>query len=131
MSDLLQTSPTILLVEPDDQVRPTLKQSLQRWGYRVIVALDNEDAVERVKPDGMQIDAILINQLEHTIEQLIDIGQFIRQTSKSTHSCIVILADRYGSDLEGHDVQLGEREYVTYLEDGQQLKDLLYRLCPP
>jgi hypothetical protein len=32
--------------------------------------------------------------------------------------------------MEGKDVKVGESEYVTYLEDGQQLINLLYRLCP-
>jgi len=32
--------------------------------------------------------------------------------------------------LEGKDVQVGDREYVSYPEDGQQLMDLLQKICP-
>ena len=39
------------------------------------------------------------------------------------------MAERYGVELEGKDVQVGKSEYVTYLEDEQQLINLLRRLC--
>ena len=126
-----QTPPTILIVEPDDQVRPALIHNLRRWGYRVIVALDEEDATERVKNGGLQADVILLNQMQQSIDQFVNIGRSIRQSAeRSTNTPIVIMAERYGNDLEGQDVQVGEREYVTYLEDGQQLMNLLHNLCP-
>lgn len=43
---------------------------------------------------------------------------------------IIVMAERYGADMEGKDVQVDDTEYVTYLEDGQQLMNLLHRLCP-
>jgi hypothetical protein len=43
---------------------------------------------------------------------------------------LLIMAERYGTDLEGQDIQVGDNEYVSYLEDGQQLKLILHRLCP-
>jgi hypothetical protein len=38
------------------------------------------------------------------------------------------MAERFGLDMEGLDVLVSESEYVTYLEDGQQLMNLLHRL---
>lgn len=46
----------------------------------------------------------------------------------SSRAPIIILAERYGPDLEGQDIQVGDNEYVSYLEDGEQLKLLLQRL---
>ena len=43
---------------------------------------------------------------------------------------IIVMAEQYGADMEGKDVQVDEAEYVTYLEDGQQLINLLHPLCP-
>jgi hypothetical protein len=40
------------------------------------------------------------------------------------------MAERYGEDMEGKDINVGESDYVTYLEDGEQLLNLLQRLCP-
>ncbi|MBD3885689.1 response regulator transcription factor [Phormidium tenue FACHB-886] len=122
---------TILLVEPDDTVRPILKDNLRRWGYAVIVTLDAADALQRTRDGGALFDLILLNQFGQSIEEFIDIGRHIRQQAAvASWVPIVILAEKYGVELEGQDIQLGESEYVTYLEDGEQLKNLLYKLCP-
>lgn len=122
---------TILLVEPDDTVRPILKDNLRRWGYQVIVTLDEADALQRIRTGSEPFDLILINQFEQSLDQAITMGQRLRQGSDPFSSVpIVIMAERYGVELEGQDQQVGDKEYVTYLEDGQQLRNLLYRLCP-
>lgn len=124
-------APLILLVEPDDNVRPLLKNNLQNWGYRVIVTLDGADALQRTQSGCETFELILLNQFDQAITFLLGLGQQIRQHSElSSHIPIVILAEQYGDDVEGQNLQVGENEYVTYLEDGQQLKDLLYQLCP-
>ncbi|MBD2037053.1 hypothetical protein H6F76_18965 [Leptolyngbya sp. FACHB-321] len=127
-----QQPPVILIVESDDEVRPALVHNVQRWGYRVIVSLDVKDAIERVREGALKIELILINQVGQSIDQLLDGGRAIRQQSAehSINAFIVVLAEKYGEDLEGQDVQLGAYEYITYLEHGDQLMELLYRLCP-
>lgn len=122
---------TILLVEPDDAVRPILKDNLRRWGYRVIMAFDEADALQRISNGGESFDLILINQFKQSLDQTLEMGRRFRSSLDSSNSIfIVIMAERYGVELEGQDQQVSDREYVTYLEDGQQLKNLLYRLCP-
>lgn len=148
-----QTPPstTILLVEPDDTVRPILTDNLRRWGYTVIVTLNGADALQRIQEGEESFNLILLNQFDQTISQLIDLGQQIRQEmlqemrsevhpevrqetdlqENQEHPIpIVIMAEQYGVELEGQNIQVGDSEYVTYLEDGQQLKNLLYQLCP-
>ncbi|MBD1862316.1 response regulator transcription factor [Trichocoleus desertorum] len=39
-SSTQDSSPIILVVEPDDETRPLLKHNLKHQGYRVIIALD-------------------------------------------------------------------------------------------
>jgi DNA-binding response OmpR family regulator len=125
-------SPVILVIEADDEVRPILVHNVQQWGYRVIVSLDVKDAIERVREGALEIDIILINQVGLSIDQLIDSGRSIRQQSAehSIKTFIVVMAEEYGEDLEGQDVQIGAYDYITYLEHGEQLMKLLYRLCP-
>lgn len=130
MSQNLLPLPTILLVEPDDQVRPVIRDNLRHWGYTVIVALNVADAIHRTRGGGEPFDLILLNQFEQEIDRLIDMGCYLReQANCSSQTPIVIMAEKYGIELEGRDVQVGESEYVTYLEDGQQLRNLLYKLC--
>lgn len=122
---------TILLVEPDNTVRPILRDNLHGWGYQVIVTLDAVDALERTKGGNEPFDLVLLNQFEQSIEQAVEAGRQIRhQAALSSRLPIVITAEQYGTDLEGQNIQVGDNEYVTYLEDGQQLKQLLYQLCP-
>jgi CheY-like chemotaxis protein len=124
-------SSMILLVEPDDDVRPILRENLNNWGYEVILALDGADAIQRMKGRNELIDLILLNQTGQSINSVIDMGKQIRQSADFLSRVpIVVIAEQYGVELEGQNIQVGEDEYVTYLEDGQQLKNLLYRVCP-
>lgn len=131
MNQIPTTSPCIFVLEPDDDVRPALKHNLQNWGYKVIMALDKEDAIQRTQGGRDRFDLILLNQGDCSIDEMMAIGQQIRQnTELDSRAPIIIIAEKYGEDLEGQDIQIGNNEYVTYLEDGQQLKNILHRLCP-
>ena len=131
MSEKQNTAPTILMVEPDDDVRPLLRTNLHRQGYRVIMTLDEEDAIARARGNSDRPDLILINQYRLALDKVIHRGRRIRQDAGlPSDTPIVIMAERYGEDMEGKDVKVGESEYVTYLEDGEQLINLLQRLCP-
>ncbi|HEY9697041.1 MAG TPA: hypothetical protein V6D10_07245 [Trichocoleus sp.] len=122
--------PTIFVLEPDDEVRPVLTQNLKNWGYQVVMACNESDAMQRVQKHR-RFNLILLNQFRQSIEESRAIGQLIRKAAGlDGHTSIVIMAEQYGADLEGQDIQVGEGECVTYLEDGEQLKRLLYRLCP-
>lgn len=125
------TPPTILVVEEDDEVRPLLSQNLRNQGYHVVVALNEADAIERTKGGSFCPDVILLNQVGRSIQEYTVMGQRICQsTGIASHTPIVVMAENYGADMEGKDVQVDDTEYITYLEDGQQLINLLHRLCP-
>ena len=125
------TPPTILLVEEDEEVRPVLSQNLRNQGYHVVVALNEADAIERTKGGSFCPDLILLNQVGRSIQEYAVMGQRIcKSTGIGNHTPIIVMAEQYGADMEGKDVQVDDTEYVTYLEDGQQLMNLLHRLCP-
>ncbi|MGI2905944.1 hypothetical protein [Tolypothrix sp. VBCCA 56010] len=105
--------------------------NLRNVGYHVIVALDEESAIERAIGGRKSPDMILINQVRLSIEEFINMGRRIRQAvGLPSHTPIVVIAEKYGEDMEGKDVKVGESEYVTYPEDAEQLINLLHRLCP-
>jgi DNA-binding response OmpR family regulator len=125
------TPPTILLVEEDDEVRPLLSQNLRNQGYHVVVALNEADAIERTKGGSFCPDLILLNQVGRSIQEYVVMGQRIcKSAGIGNQTPIIVMAEQYGADMEGKDVQVDDTEYVTYLEDGQQLMNLLHRLCP-
>ena len=120
---------TILLVEEDDDTRPLLRGNLQSHGYRVIVALDEEDALERVGGGHVQADLVLVNLIGKPPEEVLNIGRRIREHAKyDGHTPLVVMAEKYGEDLEGTDVNVGGNDWITYPEDAAQLHNLLKRL---
>ena len=124
-------APCIFVLEPDDDVRPALKHNLQHWGYNVVMAIDEEDVSQRIQAGQNRFDLILLDQSNRSLDQMMAIGQQIRQsTERDSQTPIVVLAERYGADLEGQDMQMGDQAYVTYLEDGEQLKRILQQVCP-
>ena len=131
MSEKKDVPPTILMMELDDDTRPLLKLNLGNWGYHVISALQEEDAIALTRGTRDRPGLILLNQVNLAIDEVTNIGRRIRHGAElPTSTPIVVMAERYGADMEGKDVKVGESEYVTYLEDGEQLMNLLHRLCP-
>jgi DNA-binding response OmpR family regulator len=120
---------TIFLIEEDDDTRPTLRQNLKNDGYRVLLAIDEEDALDRVDGNSAQADLVLINLLGKSLEAVLAAGRRIREHAKyDGHTPLVVMAEKYGADLEGTDVNVGGNDWITYLEDHDQLKNLLASL---
>ena len=120
---------TIFLVEEDDDTRPLLKRNLQSYGYRVIVALDEEDAMERVGSGHVPADLVLINLVGKLPAEILASGRRIREHAKyDGHTPLIVMAEKYGADLEGTDEHVGGNDWITYPEDADQLKNLLARL---
>ncbi|MEC4891491.1 MAG: hypothetical protein SAL07_22135 [Oscillatoria sp. PMC 1051.18] len=122
----------ILVVEPDEEVRSLLVENLRLQGYHVFLAIDEETALARTRDGCERPDVILLNQVGKTIDEYIEMGIRIRENAQvSVLTPIVVMAEKYGIELEGSDIKVGENEYVTYPEDAEQLMNLLDRLCNP
>ena len=119
--------PVIFFIEEDDDARPLLRRSLKKLGYHVSLAVDQEDALERVGKGCFTADLVLIELLGKTPEEILIVARNICRTG-NLDIPIVVMASRYGADLEGQDVRISEKEYITYLETADQLPNLLARL---
>ena len=122
--------PTIFLIEEDDDTRAVLKQSLSRYGYRLSVAIDEEDALDRVSNGPMSADLVLINLVGKSVEDTLQMGRRIREQAKlDGNTPLVAMAEKYGKDLEGTDENVGGNDWIFYLgEEPEQLQNLLRRL---
>lgn len=131
MTELNHPKPTILLIEMDDETRPLLEHNLNHHGYSVIVTLDQDGAIERVRDGRAHVDLILLNQVEFSLEFFISMGERIRQQANLPQlTPIVVVADRFEADMEGKDIKVNENNmYISYPADAQQLLALLDRLC--
>jgi len=118
--------PIIFLIEEDDDTRPIFKSNLQRDGYRVLHALDEDDALDRVSGGRLSADLILVNLIGKAPEECLIVGQHIREYGEfKADTPLVIMAEKYGEDLEGTDVQVSDADWITYPEDHEQLQRLL------
>lgn len=122
--------PTILLIEEDDDTRLALKINLARYGYIVLLALDAEDAMSRVGGGQINADLILIDLVGKSTEDTLQTGRRIREhAGLGGQTSLVVMAEKYGKDVEGTDVNVGGNDWIFYLgEDLDQLQNLLHRL---
>lgn len=122
---------TVFLVEEDDDTRPLLREGLRRDGFRVIVAVDEQDALDRVDGGGVPADLVLINLVGKSTQEALAVGRRVRERARyDGHTPLVVMAEKYGEEMEGRDVNVVGNDWVTYLEDAGQLRALLRRLLP-
>ena len=119
--------PTILLVENDEETRRPLVRNLRGYGYRVVVAVDEEDAQERA---GVEADLMLVNLVGMTAEEVLAAGRRVREHAKNDgRTPLVVMPEKYARELEDAEVNVGDSEWVFYLgEEPDRVRDLLARL---
>ncbi|HWT01772.1 MAG TPA: hypothetical protein VN256_16110 [Pyrinomonadaceae bacterium] len=121
---------TIFLIEEDDETRRVLVKNLRRDGYRVIVALDEEDALERVGGGHVHADLVLVNLVGKTLDEALRLGRGVRKHAQyDGPTPLVVMPEKYSKDVEGTDVNVEGNDWIHYLgEEPDQLKNLLSRL---
>lgn len=124
--------PTIFLIEEDEVTRRPLVSNLRGYGYRVIAAVDEEDALERVGGGGVPADLVLVNLIGMTAEEVLGIGRRVRERARyDGHTPLVVMPERYSKELEDTEVNVGGNDWVFYLgEEPDRLRELLRRLLP-
>jgi DNA-binding response OmpR family regulator len=129
MNDEAKRQKTIFLIEEDDETRPLLRKGLEAEGYHVIVAVDERDALDRVGGGGVPADLLLVNLVGRSLEETLELGRKVREHAKyDGHTPLVVIADKFGEDLEGTDANVAGNDWVTYPEDAGQIRALLRRL---
>jgi len=125
-----EKQPTIFLIEEDDETRRALVRSLRSYGYRVSVAFDEQDALERASAGGVEADLVLVNLVGKTADEVLAVGRRVREHGKQDgHTPLVVMPERYDSGLEDTEVNAGGNDWVFYLgEEPDRLRDLLARL---
>ncbi|HEX8143352.1 MAG TPA: hypothetical protein VF553_12200 [Pyrinomonadaceae bacterium] len=122
--------PTIFLIEEDDETRRPLVENLRRNGYRAIVAIDEEDALERVGDGHIRADLVLVNLVRKPVDELLRVGRTVREHAKyEGNTPLVVMPEKYSKEVEGTDVNVEGNDWVHYIgDDLDQLQNLLARL---
>jgi DNA-binding response OmpR family regulator len=123
-------SRAILLIAGDRDVYPYLKSNLRREGYQVLMALDVEDAREWMGGGYVHADVVIIDLVGTTTDEALGFGREVRRHAKyDGHTPLVVMAEKYGREVEGTDVNVEGNDWVMYLgEETRQLESLLARL---
>ncbi|HLL73927.1 MAG TPA: hypothetical protein VK421_01415 [Pyrinomonadaceae bacterium] len=123
---------TILLIEEDDETRRPLVHNLRGAGYRVIVALDEADALDRVGGGGVPADLVLVNLVGKSAEDVLAVGRRVREHAKyDGHTPLVVMPEKYDKEVEGTEANVGGNDWIFYLgEEPNQLRNFLARLLP-
>ena len=130
MRETTNTTPTIFLVEEDNNARSSLTKSLRGRGYRLLVAADVQDAFEWMSGTTyIHADLLLINLVGKPTEEVLTIARRLREHSKyNGHTPIVVMPERIPENLQGTDEKVNDLEWVCHYEDIDQLMRLLARL---
>ena len=100
--------PIIFFIDEDDDSRPSFRKSLKRKGYQVSIAIDEEDALDRVSHQCLKADLILMNFVNKSPERVLEIGRNICRVG-NLDVPIVVIAHKYGANLEGKDIQVSDK----------------------
>jgi DNA-binding response OmpR family regulator len=107
---------TILLIAEDKDVHPYLKHNLRRAGYSVLLAADAEDACEWVGGVYVHADVVLVDLVGKTVDESLIVGREVRRHAMyDGQTPLVVMAEKYGKDVEGTDVNVEGNDWVHYL----------------
>jgi DNA-binding response OmpR family regulator len=121
--------PIILLVEEDNHARPSMTNNLRRAGYRLLVTADFADALEWVGSAHIPADLVLIDLVGRSVEETLSAGRRLREHTKDEgHTPLIALPEKFSQEQEGTDERVGERDWVCYYADAEQLHNLIKRL---
>jgi CheY-like chemotaxis protein len=128
MKDGQDKQRTIFLIEEDEETRRPLVSNLRGYGYRVVVAVDEGDALEKV--GGVEADLVLVNLVGKTADEGLRVGRRVRQHARyNGRTSLVVMPEKYDKALEDTEVNVGGSEWVFYLgEEPDRLRNLLARL---
>jgi CheY-like chemotaxis protein len=114
----------ILVVEDVHETRDGIEKLLQADGYRVAVARDEGDAVDRA---GREPPDLILVSLAGSLGEVIFIARRIRERAGIADDTPVV-AFCIKEIREGEEVALGQNVHVTRPDNFNQLRRLLIRL---
>ena len=114
--DELQT-PLVLVVDDSITVRRVTQRMLQREGFRVVLAVDGLQAIEKL---NLEIPAVVLSDIEMPRMDGFDLVRNIRADSKLKHLPIVMITSRIAEKHRELAMELGVNDYLgkPYSEEG-------------
>jgi DNA-binding response OmpR family regulator len=127
-SRAVATQPTVLLVEDQEEVRRDLKRIMVMNGYRLIDTDNGRDAVKSARdthPDLLMVDLDV-----PLLYGLVAARQIIKQAQLEPVPVVIVTHDDTVDPYPMMEMGVRRNEYVTRLDDYEQLGNLLDYLLP-
>jgi chemosensory pili system protein ChpA (sensor histidine kinase/response regulator) len=112
-----QHTPLILVVDDSITVRRVTQRMLQREGFRVVLAVDGLQAIEKL---NQEIPAVVLSDIEMPRMDGFDLVRNIRADSKLKHLPVVMITSRIAEKHRELAMELGVNDYLgkPYSEEG-------------
>jgi chemosensory pili system protein ChpA (sensor histidine kinase/response regulator) len=112
-----QQTPLILVVDDSITVRRVTQRMLLREGFRVVLAIDGLNAIEKL---NLEIPAVVLSDIEMPRMDGFDLVRNIRADSKLKHLPVVMITSRIAEKHRELAMELGVNDYLgkPYSEEG-------------
>ena len=117
-------APLILVVDDSITVRRVTQRLLQREGYRVALAADGLQALERLQEEQ---PAVVLSDIEMPRMDGFDLTRNIRHDQKLQHLPIIMITSRIAAKHREHAMALGANHYLGKPYSEEELLSLVRR----
>jgi chemosensory pili system protein ChpA (sensor histidine kinase/response regulator) len=118
--------PLVLVVDDSITVRRVTQRLLQREGWRVALAIDGLQALERL---AEETPAVVLSDIEMPRMDGFDLARNIRADARWAHLPIVMITSRIAEKHREHARQLGVNHYLGKPYSEEELLGLVRRYC--
>ena len=117
--------PTVLLVEDTEDNRFMMRRLLEMSGYRVVEAMNGEEAVRLAQTESPQL---ILMDLSLPVIDGLAATRLIRKVPALQSTPIIAVSAHDTSDFQAEAVEAGCNSYVTKPIDFSQLETLIQQL---
>jgi two-component system cell cycle response regulator DivK len=116
---------TVLLVEDTEDNRFMMRRLLEMSGYRVVEAMNGEEAVRRAKTESPHL---ILMDLSLPVIDGLAATRLIRRLPECESTPIIAVSAHDTSDFQSEAIDAGCNTYVTKPIDFNQLEELIAQL---
>lgn len=118
--------PLVLVVDDSITVRRVTQRLLQREGYRVALAADGLQALERL---AEELPSVVLSDIEMPRMDGFDLARNIRGDARLSHLPIVMITSRIAEKHREHAKELGVNHYLGKPYSEEELMSLVKHYC--
>ena len=125
MKEMAAEAPTVLLVEDTEDNRFMMRRLLEMSGYRVVEAMNGEEAVKLARAESPQL---ILMDLSLPVIDGLAATRLIRKVPALQATPIIAVSAHDTSDFQDEAVEAGCNSYVTKPIDFNELELLIQQL---